>query len=673
MFISKLRMGVLLWGLILFPVLGRTQPALSSESPQSYTPKSQTIFPGLYGQQLIDSLVAHYKPATVLSYDEARDTLFGVIYNHNDSVTAVYTGYTIYLDPAQDPSDAAYAQDINTEHTWPQSKGATGMARSDMHHLCPSRTNVNSDRGNDPFAEIIDTETDRWYRLDEIRSTIPTQHIDEYSEKDFDASRFEPREDHKGNVARAMFYFYTMYKDQADAADPNFFPLQKNILRSWHHLDPADSLEIRRTNLIANYQDGKPNPFVLDSTLVDRAYFTSAPPTGIQPGDLVISEFMANPDAVSDSYGEYVEFYNTTDSTIDMNGLVLEDDDGQSHTIDNGAPLLVAAHDFVVLGINGDSTLNGGYPADYVYSDYYLSNSADEIVLKSGSTEVARLSYSDGDPYGAGVSLELRDVSLAVNGVTQQSDYIAASSSFGAGDLGSPGHPGNTLGTGEEVLLRLRVFLEGPYRSAGDSMSTYFTDYNGLPASQPFSGDPWNYTGSEAMNTFPDTTVDWLLVELRTGTAADTRVVRRAVLLTCRGTVLDTSGSVVIHLPQTSSGNYYVVVWHRNHLNVMSASAITLRSETSTLVDFTSSQTSAYSTNQPALKEMAPGRYGLFAGDANADGLINISDISEIWISQNGAPWNYSRTGDVNLDAAVDAIDSNGFIIPNAGKQSQVP
>ncbi|NOX37634.1 MAG: T9SS type A sorting domain-containing protein [Calditrichaeota bacterium] len=246
------------------------------------------IFPGLYGQELLDSLVAHYKPQVVLSYDDARDTLFARIDNHNDSLTGVYSGYTIYLNPTADPTTDAYLKGINTEHTWPQSKGAdAGNARSDMHHLYPARDAVNSSRSNDPFAEINDSDTDKWWRHDYYLTTIPTQFIDEYSEKDEDANRFEPREDHKGNAARSMFYFYTMYKAEADNADPNFFLIQKEILYQWHKQDPADSAEVSRTYKIAKYQENKPNPFVLDSTLVRRAYFP--PPNADPPTHLTFS------------------------------------------------------------------------------------------------------------------------------------------------------------------------------------------------------------------------------------------------------------------------------------------------------------------------------------------------------------------------------------------------
>ncbi len=82
-----------------------------------------------------------------------------------------------------------------------------------------------------------------------------------------DTNGFEPREDFKGNVARAAFYFYTIYRAEADEADPDFFETQRSTLCDWHDLDPVDSLEWNRNQIIASYQDDKLNPFILDCSL----------------------------------------------------------------------------------------------------------------------------------------------------------------------------------------------------------------------------------------------------------------------------------------------------------------------------------------------------------------------------------------------------------------------
>ena len=104
--------------------------------------------------------------------------------------------------------------------------------------------------------------------MSQSQSSVPSNNIDEYSESE--TAYFEPREDRKGDIARSIFYFYTMY---SEVADDNFFEEQKELLKVWHENDPADEHEIERTWEIASYQQNKPNPFILDDSLIGRAYF----------------------------------------------------------------------------------------------------------------------------------------------------------------------------------------------------------------------------------------------------------------------------------------------------------------------------------------------------------------------------------------------------------------
>ncbi len=227
------------------------------------------LFPDANGQVLLDRIVEQYRPKQTLGYKSARDLMYGTIDNKNNRLTGVYTGYQITLDPRKSPRQDAYNKKINAEHVWPQSRGASGSAKSDLHNLFPTRLDVNSARGNVPFGEIPDTQTRRWYRKTQELNTIPTQFIDEYSETK--SGQFEPREDHKGNTARAMFYFYTIYSDRAKS---NFFEQQRDTLCQWHLADPADAAEIARSHAIARAQ-GNENPFVLDATLAGRTYCQS--------------------------------------------------------------------------------------------------------------------------------------------------------------------------------------------------------------------------------------------------------------------------------------------------------------------------------------------------------------------------------------------------------------
>ncbi len=237
---------------------------------------------GLYGDELIEFLQANYKTSTTLGYTDARDTLYLNIDRIDGQVKGVYTNFTVDLpDIGVDPSTHLYENGMNCEHVWPRSmyEGEEPL-KSDMHALRPCKENVNSARNNKPFNEVVDPEATTWYWQDSQTSNIPSSNIDEYSENH--NSYFEPREDRKGDIARTIFYFYTMY---LDVADEYFFEVQKETLQAWHGQDPIDEYEIIRTWQIADYQENKPNPFILDETLVDRTYFNDGFILGDMNGD----------------------------------------------------------------------------------------------------------------------------------------------------------------------------------------------------------------------------------------------------------------------------------------------------------------------------------------------------------------------------------------------------
>ena len=241
---------------------------------------------GLYEDELIDFLQQNYKTSTTLGYTNARDTLYLNIDRIDGQVKGVYTNYTVALpNTGVYPSTHLYENGINCEHVFPSSMyGGEEPMKSDMHALRPCKDNVNSARNNKPFNEIIDAETITWYWQDSQTSSIPSLYIDEYSENH--NSYFEPREDRKGDIARTMFYFYTMY---SDVADDDFFEGQKEVLKTWHEQDPINEDEINRTWQIAGYQEDKPNPFILDETLVERAYFYDGALQGDLNGDEVLN------------------------------------------------------------------------------------------------------------------------------------------------------------------------------------------------------------------------------------------------------------------------------------------------------------------------------------------------------------------------------------------------
>jgi endonuclease I/endonuclease/exonuclease/phosphatase family metal-dependent hydrolase len=248
-----------------------TSPPVVQPTPTPVT--DSAILPQLSKVALVEELAKEYTPSKNLNYDRARDEMFGVIDNQAGIVTDIYANYQIRLNGNGDPSQEADKLGLNTEHVWPQSKGAdNGNAKSDLHHLFPAREDINSERGNKPFDDIADTSTKKWYRDNTVQSTIPSGAIDEFSESA--SAKFEPREKVKGDIARAVFYFYTIYRNQAEKVDRNYFQNQRQTLCKWNQQDPPDITEIERSRAIAKFQ-GNDNPFVLDITLAERAYCNS--------------------------------------------------------------------------------------------------------------------------------------------------------------------------------------------------------------------------------------------------------------------------------------------------------------------------------------------------------------------------------------------------------------
>jgi deoxyribonuclease-1 len=136
--------------------------------------------------------------------------------------------------------------DINIEHTWPQSKFTKqfpgDLQKGDLHHLYPSNAKANSIRGNHPFGEV--ENEDHSVANCPSRFGINAQGDQVY----------EPVDDHKGNVARALFYFSVRYQIAID-------PTQEEVLKRWHKLDPVDDAERERNDRIFKIQKNR-NPFV---------------------------------------------------------------------------------------------------------------------------------------------------------------------------------------------------------------------------------------------------------------------------------------------------------------------------------------------------------------------------------------------------------------------------
>jgi deoxyribonuclease-1 len=197
---------------------------------------------GLRDQALREVLHDFVNGHRALSYDQARQQIFTFVDNHDGWVECVYTGEKVQTSGIPD------IDIMNIEHTWCQSWGANTLpAKSDLNHLFPVAAAANSARSNYPFGKV---ELVSWESggsklgLDGWGNTV-----------------FEPRDVHKGDAARAIFYFSIRYAMGVDDR-------MEETLRKWNWQDPPDAKEIERADKIESIQERR-NPLVDCPRLVD--------------------------------------------------------------------------------------------------------------------------------------------------------------------------------------------------------------------------------------------------------------------------------------------------------------------------------------------------------------------------------------------------------------------
>ncbi len=216
----------------------------------------------LYDTQLKSALTTLVSGHTSLGYNLARDKMFMDIDNKKvngqgapvNTLECVYTGreaigYT-------DRTNAQNNYNFNTEHTWPQSNFSENEPmRSDLFHLFPTDANANNIRANYPFGNVVSAIT--W---DSAGSKLGRNSLNQIV--------FEPRDVHKGDVSRSMFYFIIRYPQNYGG----FFTLvQENVFREWNILDDVGAIESARNSAIASFQM-KRNPFIDHPEFAERIY-----------------------------------------------------------------------------------------------------------------------------------------------------------------------------------------------------------------------------------------------------------------------------------------------------------------------------------------------------------------------------------------------------------------
>ena len=172
-----------------------------------------------------------------------------------------------------------------------------------------------------------------------------------------------------------------------------------------------------------------------------------------QAASLVINEFMANPEAVVDAAGEWLEVYTSAD--FDLNGLELgESPPAVDATVTGGACLPVAADSYFVLAASRDPVANGGLPRVDALLGMSLSNTGAQGIFVGHAGQVQDAITYSSTGVGASTALDPSKRNPADNDAA--GNWCPGAASYGAGDLGTPGAANPSCG-----LVTPGMCLEG--------------------------------------------------------------------------------------------------------------------------------------------------------------------------------------------------------------------
>ncbi len=189
-------------------------------------------------------------------------------YDNDGSVVDIYSenpqGKDSYNYFNRGDTCGAYSNEgdcFNREHLFPQSAfDKRAPMRTDYFHIFPTDGKVNGVRGNHPFGEVSDVE---WTSKNGSK-------LGKNSSSGYRGYYFEPIDEFKGDVARALLYFAIRYENRIESfrhemldgsADKVYKAPFLKFLLKWHKEDPVSDFERRRNDNGENYQ-GNRNPLI---------------------------------------------------------------------------------------------------------------------------------------------------------------------------------------------------------------------------------------------------------------------------------------------------------------------------------------------------------------------------------------------------------------------------
>ena len=186
------------------------------------------------------------------------------IFYYSDRDTLTNRCLDMYSDEVRYfTTPGAVVSGCNIEHSLAKSwwGGDKNDAYKDCYHLNPSDTKANSARGSYPLGEVVNVTQQEGSLLIGTNPAYGSFTV------------WEPKDEYKGDFARAYFYMVTCYENLSFVGNTNaktamqdknylvFQPWFQEVLIQWHRQDPVSSKEIDRADAVNNFQHNR-NPFI---------------------------------------------------------------------------------------------------------------------------------------------------------------------------------------------------------------------------------------------------------------------------------------------------------------------------------------------------------------------------------------------------------------------------
>ncbi|MFC5195436.1 malectin domain-containing carbohydrate-binding protein [Bizionia hallyeonensis] len=225
-----------------------------------------------------------------------------------------------------------------------------------------------------------------------------------------------------------------------------------------------------------------------------------------------------------------------------------------------------------------------------------------------------------------------------------------------------------TISILEPILISAKAYLQGAALTPNFGEETLMRDdlrvANLIPTTSPYA-DGLVCEPSVFLITGNNAIVDWMWIEIRDANTNTLIVDAKSGLLQRDGDIVDVDGISPINFQQISA-DYFISVNHRNHLGIMSATAITLSNVTS-VVNFTDGSITTFGVEAQTSFGMPTGILGMYGGDINGNNQTRylgpsndsaslktiVSNAAGNATNSNYFPYTAYNTGDINLDGIV--------------------